>query len=291
MGLLVVLGILAAQDVPRLGYEGSYDSVRLEAQIDWAAVLRTWRIKGVLVCTHAGETTTCLWVENAYPVGILEAVRQPFRTHLKEGERTFSLLRGFGSRMESRHGEDLQFAEVRTWTFVPELKVELDIALAIPDSASLELDYASELDLAAWRSEWVDRLLEPRAVLVSCERVSSPRDCPGRWGSYWPRIGFVARSNEVIASCVQALRGGRVASRGMGRIVLSRYAHEPRTGHYLQMLSPVSRPAVSIGSPDVGSIERAAVSRHGAYLFVHFGVFEACRGCLPVRLTEERPTG
>lgn len=281
------LAAAAAQEIPEMEYEGRHDRLSLETQIDFSAVLRTWRIKGVMVCTHGGETTTCLWVENAYPCGVFEVVRQPFRSHLKEGRARLELFAKLHPGLQSRHGEDLQFADVRAWTFVPELNLKLDLPLAIPDAAALELDYVSELDASAWRREWVDRVLNP-APIAFCEKVSNPKECAGRWGAYRPRAGFVTRGSEVMASCLQALRGGRVASQPAGRVILSRYDYEPRTGHYLQRISPGPGQAFSIGSSDVTGVERGAGSKRGAYLFVHFGVFEVCNGCLPVRLTEER---
>jgi hypothetical protein len=183
----------------------------------------------------------------------------------------------------------MQFADVRAWTFVPELPLDLDIPLAMPRGSPLALDYASELDFLAWRNEWVDLILRPQAMLAACEKVPEPRLCAGRWGPYAPRSGFITQSNEVMASYLQGLRGGRVGCSPAGRIAVGRYRHEPRTGHYIQMVSPARRPAVQIGTRNVAMIERGAVSSRGAYLFVHFGIFEVCRRCLPVRLAGERP--
>ena len=117
----VIVGgaLCAAQDIPRMEYEGSSDQVTLQGQLDWAAVLRTWRIKGVLVCTIGTEVKACLWVENAYPCGVFEVVRQPFRTHLKEGEIVMGLLKDLGLDIQARHGEAMQFADVRAWSWVP----------------------------------------------------------------------------------------------------------------------------------------------------------------------------
>jgi hypothetical protein len=80
-----------------------------------------------------------------------------------------------------------------------------------------------------------------------------------------------------------------VASQPLGRIVLMPYDFEPRTGHYLQMISPIIRPAVSIGSPLLSAIEAGSLSLYGAYLFVHWGLFEECKHCLDPRLLEARP--
>ena len=47
-------------------------------------ILRTWRSKGVLACTHGFDIRVCLWVENAYPSGIIEVIRQPYKSQLAE---------------------------------------------------------------------------------------------------------------------------------------------------------------------------------------------------------------
>jgi hypothetical protein len=98
----------------------------------------------------------------------------------------------------------------------------------------------------------------------------------------------VVRDSEPVAAFVQALRAGRAASRPLGRVVLSPYPFEPRTGHWIQMLAPARRPPVRIGDADVASLERGAGARDGRYLFAHFGLFERCQGCLPGRLLPER---
>jgi hypothetical protein len=36
------------------------------------------------------------------------------------------------------------------------------------------------------------------------------------------------------------------------------------------------------------TVETGALSVEGAYLWIHFGVFRECRGCLPVTLAEPR---
>jgi hypothetical protein len=75
----------------------------------------------------------------------------------------------------------------------------------------------------------------------------------------------------------------------IGRVVLSTYSYEPRTGHYIQMLKPSYRTCLSIGSPLITLWEKAAGSSYGAYAFLHFGIFIACNGCLPPTLAPPRP--
>ena len=128
-----------------------------------------------------------------------------------------------------------------------------------------------------------------RALLPACSVAPRPTDCAGTWGPWFPRIGFTVHPSEVMASYLTALRGGRVGSSPFGRIVLSRYPYEPRSGHYVQMIRPTRRACVPIGWPLVREIETKALSMHGAYLFIHFGIFRECRGCLPVHLVEPRP--
>lgn len=286
--LCLFLAAAPSSDLPETGWEGSVSTAELTTRLDWTAVLRTWRIRGVLACTHAGEVTTCLWVENAWPCGILESVRQPWRTHLREGEGWISSLRLEEKGIQSSHGDSLQFSEGRAWTWVPVPDFETDIPLAVPSRSDFRLDYLSEWDAFAWRRPWVDLLLRPGETMAGSVAGSAPRLRAGSWGSYHPRTGFVANSNEVVASYLQALRGGRTASDPSGRIVFSRYRYAPRTGHYMQPVLPAWRPALPIGSTDIPAVEGGLLSPHGAYLFVHFGLFQVCRKCLPVRLCRAR---
>lgn len=250
----------------RLPYEGSQSSAGLVTQLDVTCILRTWRIKGVMACPKP-----CIWVENAYPCGILEVVRQPFKSHMAEWFRIDV------PNMTAGHNEtNLQFAETRVFTYVPQLVMNLAIPLAVPKDAFLMLDYLSEIDPLGWRVGLLDFVL------------GVPPEKAGAWGDYMPRTGFITQQSEVLAAHLQALRAGRAASNPAGRIVVNPYPYQPRTGHCLQMVSPVRRACVTIGNPDLRSLESNALSLHGAYLFVHFGIFEECRKCLPVRLVPPR---
>jgi hypothetical protein len=255
----------------RLPYERSQSVATIIPQLDVGCILRTWRIKGVLVCPSATGVTPCLWVENAYPCGILEVVRQPLKTHLIEVPSL-----PFDRTTSGHNEQELQFAESRVYTFVPKFPDGLEIPLAVPRGPLFQISYVTELDAPGWRTGLLDLL------------SGSPRDCAGTWGCYTPRTGFVVQQSEVMASHLQALRAGRVAARPAGRIVLAPHPFEPRTGHYLQTIAPARRSCVSIGNPDIRSIESGAGSKHGAYLFVQFGMFEVCKRCLPVRLLGPR---
>ena len=267
--ILSVVAVCLLQD--RLPYEGSIPAVAVIPKLDVTAVLRTWRIKGVLYCPWRGHTKPCLWVENAYPCGLLEVVRQQFKSHLPE-------LPQFPMRMTtSGHNlGNLQFAETRVFTFVPPLVQDLEIPIAAPRPKFL-INYLSELDAFGWRTGLLDLLF------------AFSRDCAGNWGCYYPRRGYVEQPSEVIAAHLQALRGGRVASQPFGRVVLFPYQFEPRTGHFIQMISPIVRPAVSIGSPDLEKLEKGNVSPFGAYLFAQWGLFDECRHCLDPRYLPPRP--
>ncbi len=267
---ILSLAVLALSD-DRLPYEGSVSPPALLGKLDVSCILRTWKIKGVLACPWRGSLRPCLWVENAYPCGILEVVRQPFRTHLA------ALPAMPARKLTSGHNEgNLQFAETRVYTFVPPLAQDLEIPIAAPRGPFFRVNYVSELDALGWRTGLLDLLRAPEA------------DCACAWGRYVPRTGFVAHQSEVMAAHLQALRGGRVASSPFGRIVLSPYPFEPRTGHYIQRVSPAGPGCVRIGEPDVRGLEAGALSPHGAYLFVHFGLFEECRRCLEPRLVGPR---
>jgi len=269
--ILSVAALCLLQD--RLPYEGTIPAVSVIPRLDISCVLKTWRIKGVLWCPWHGHTKPCLWVENAYPCGLLEVVRQPFRSHLPE----FPPIPM--KHTTSGHSENnVQFAETRVFTFVPPLVQQLEIPIAAPRSQFM-INYVSELDSYGWRTGLLDSLF------------TFNRECAGNWGCFYPRRGFVEQPSEVLAAHLQALRGGRVASQPFGRVVLMPYDFEPRTGHYLQMISPVPRTCVSIGHPDLQSLEAKALSPFGAYLFVQWGLFDECRRCLSPRFLPSRPPG
>jgi len=257
-------------------------------ELDYSVILSTWMIKGAMACPDP-----CLWVENAFPSGILEVVRQEWRTDLAEFRPGLQALRFALPDSTGSHGDDedgsgstLQFAEARVFEFVPPLDIGL---LAKPDGAPAALDFVSELDYWGWRIPELDALTHPAEIAILCEGARLPlAACAGAWGNYYPRSGFVIRDSEVMAALLQALRAGRAASDPALRVVLRRYPFEPRTGHYIQMLSPVRRAAIRIGQDPVEGVEKGAGARDGAYRFAHFGIFEACRGCLPTRLVEAR---
>lgn len=305
-GALALVTTVAAQagkreSVSELPYEGKDSLTSTLGRMDVLLILRTWRAKGVLACTHGFDVRVCLWVENAYPSGLFEVIRQPYKTQLAEMK---AMLKGLeplkvGPAGSSSHspvagdGTANQFAEARVYTFVPDLGLSnSDVPLAIPSSLRFQPNYITELDAIGWRSTLVDTMTCPEMVvarLKSCGMAPDPITCAGTWGSYFPRIGFINHPSQAMAAAMQALRAGRAASRPLGRAVLSPYDYEPRTGHYIQMVEPLPKLATSIGSPFPGLLDAGAGSTFGNYLFVHFGIFDYCAGCLPVRLVEERP--
>lgn len=301
---LVTLGAQSggkSQSGPELPYEGKDSLLGTLGRMDVLLVLRTWRAKGVLACTHGFDVRVCLWVENAYPSGLFEVIRQPYKTQLAEMKGMIKVLEPIklGTLGSSSHsplagdGTTNQFGEARVYTFVPDLGLaNSDIPIAIPSNVRFQPDYVSELDALGWRSTMVDTFTCPEMMLArikSCGMAPDPVTCAGTWGSYFPRIGFINHPSQALAAAMQALRAGRAASRPLGRMVLSPYDYEPRTGHFIQMIEPLPKLATSIGSPFPQLLDLGAGSPFGNYLFVHFGVFDYCAGCLPCRLVEERP--
>jgi hypothetical protein len=305
--LLAALSVAAAQvsaqtrDVGELPYEGKDSIATTLGRMDVTLILRTWRAKGVLACTHGFDVRVCLWVENAYPSGIFEVVRQPYKTQLAEMK---GMLKGLepvktaplGSSSHTPvagDGTTNQYGEARVYTFVPDVGLyNSDVPIAIPSTAKFQPDYVSELDALGWRSPLVDSLTCAESVLArlkSCGLYPDPVTCAGTWGSYFPRIGFINHPSQALAAAMQALRAGKAANRPLGRAVLAQYEYEPRTGHYIQMIQPLPKVAMSIGSPFPQMMDLGAGSTFGNYLFMHFPIFEYCSGCLPVREVEERP--
>ena len=290
---------------PRLPYEGTESIVGTLLQVDVGLILSTWKIKGVMICTRDGRPNACLLIENGYPCGIMEVVRQPGRSHLAEAS-LLKLLEPLASSglygkssshtIQSEQGSHLQFAEAHVYTFVPPLPgvpgIE-GLPIVHPLGPLFQVAYLSEIDGFNWRTAFADYVLDPKATakhlaLPSCEAAPRLEDCAGKWGSWFPRIGFLNHPSEIMAAYMQALRAGRAASTPTGRIVLASYPYEPRTGHYVEMLRPVRKPVTSIGRPYTRILETGSLSEVGAYYFMHYGIFEECQGCLPVRLVAPR---
>jgi hypothetical protein len=285
------------ESLPRLPYEGTQTLAGTVPQVDVSCILRSWRILGVVVCMSGLTPHACLYVENAYPSGLIEVERQPLRSYFAELGgflKSFESLRFFGVSSDhtpvSGDGTLGQYGEAKVYTFIPDVGLgNSDIPLAVPNGAAFQVNYLSELDGFGWRSPLVDLLTSPETVLASklpCDRFPDLGRCAGTWGSYWPRIGFVNHPSQVMGAYVQALRAGKAASSPLGRIALGAYGAEPRTGHYIQMLRPTYRNCVSIGTPLVKMVEAGAGSPYGAYLFLHYGVFRVCKRCIPVYLAE-----
>jgi len=284
----------------KLPYEGTLSVSGTIPEVDVSCILSSWTILGVLACpTILGGVHVCLLVENAYPTGILEVVRQEYRSHYAEMGGMLGAMRPlplFGKSASATAragaGDSLQFGEARAYTFVPDPGLSgSDLPLAVPSGSLFQVDYVSELDGYGWRLPALETFAAPQsgvARLKSCDRAPDPATCAGCWGSFFPRVGMVEHPSQVIAAHVQALRAGRAASSPLGRVVLATYPYEPRTGHYLQMLRPSYRTALPIGSPRISIWEKGAGSSYGAYAFLHYGVFIACSGCLPVTLAPER---
>jgi hypothetical protein len=280
----------AGNSSEKLQYEGTLSIAGTYAQIDVSCILSSWRILGALACpTISGGVRVCLLVENAYPTGIIEVVRQEYRSHyaemggMLEGLRPLSLFgKSASATARTGGGDALQFGEARVYTFVPDLGLSnSSIPLAIPRGSTFQVDYLSELDGWGWRNPALDAYVAPQSIvarLKSCDRLPDTTNCAGTWGSYWPRVGAVEHPSQVTGAHVQALRAGRVASTSMGRVVLSTYDYEPRTGHYIQMMKPFYRTCLPIGSPRIALWEKGAGSAYGAYAFLHYGVFFACDG-------------
>ena len=271
----LLAGLLFPQEIPE-------PASTLAARADLSAIFRTWRIKGVLGCPHKGRTRHCLWVENAFPCGVFEVVQRPGASLVAEAQPAVRGLFTTGG-----HGAGgLRFADARVHTLVPYPPDFIGFPIAKPWPIGFRVNYLSELDRIGWRIDWWDRILRPVPVVGECETRPFQPGCAGTWGAFYPRTGFLLHHSEAKAAFLQAVRAGRVASDPAGRVVLAPYPFEPRTGHYLQLVRPVLRPAIPIGLP--GDIDAGAGSRTGSYLFLHFGIFEECHRCLPPRLVGPR---
>ena len=87
----LLAGLVFPQEIPE-------PASTIAARADLSAVFQSWRIKGVLSCPHKGRTRHCLWVENAFPCGIIEIVRRPGASLVGEAQGAVRGLRGIGGR-------------------------------------------------------------------------------------------------------------------------------------------------------------------------------------------------
>lgn len=269
-------------------YEASESGYSVMARVDVSCIFRNWMILGGMVCVKGYEVRACLIYQNPYPVGIVESVRQTGGSHLAEGAaylKGLTKLPLFGqTSSHTPHqgaGSGLQFGESHAFEFIPDLKIG-DYMIAKPDGTNQATPaYFSEVDGLMWRSAELNYAVQPLELakkVVSCAQVPRLSDCAGAWGPWFPYLGFITNSNEVIASNTTALRAARVANAPVARVTVGRYTYQPRTGHFFQPIRPVWKPCFSIGSAFVKPIEAGSLSQEGAYLLIHFGVFVECEG-------------
>jgi hypothetical protein len=250
------------------------------AKLDVSCILKSWRIKGVRVCMKGGKPVPCVVIENAYPVGILESVKQSYFTQIAE---IAPALKAIKTDTTSSHTSGLEFSETRVYMFVPSLPAPLP--LAMPPTRGWSLAYVSELDRFSYRNPIVEHILKAPQIASTLPSCTNTNSCCGTWGAYYPRIGFVNHPSHVIASYLVALRAARIAHDPSGHVSLARYPYEPRTGHYLQ---PLGHPCFTIGSPATLAVERGKGSLAQSHLLIHYGIFEECKPCFDSRLVEAR---
>lgn len=277
-------------------YDGTETSIGVLARLDIECIFRNEMILGAMVCTHGFDVRVCLIYQNPYPVGIVESVRRPGTSFLWEAKPFLTLLKGLSLSGESSShtseegsGTGLQFSESHAYESVPDLPV--DDFMAKPSGSLFVPRYFSEADGFFWRSPEAATAIDPSSLvagLVACSKIPRLSDCAGVWGPWYPETGFLVHPSEVMSGHVLALRGARVSSHSAIRIS-NHYQWEPRTGHFVQMIRPVWKTCVSIGTPLVKYAEFGSGSTEGAYLFIHFAVFIECNGCLPTILQAPLP--
>src|SRR5689334_8405217 len=133
-----------SQDSTRLPYEGTQSLAGTIPQVDITCILRSWRILGVVVCVLGVTPYACLYVENAYPSGLIEVERQPLRSYYGEMGgflKSLEPLRFFGRSSDhvpvSGDGTSGQYSEAKVYTFIPDVGIaNSDIPLAIPSGST-----------------------------------------------------------------------------------------------------------------------------------------------------------
>jgi hypothetical protein len=294
----------SAQDgkrAPQLNY------ATIAAQTDYLCVLRNWRIRGIGICIKDFKVRPCLKVRNPFPVGLLETSRKDYGSAIFEINALLSALQtparavtdqflktkqGTGSHSPDPTGGNraIHFAETRAIEYASPLHLVLAGAQFLPIARPchtprfLDLKYASELDACGWRTDLLDAIFYAAYTAgIPCDLqwAANKFACAGNWGAYYPRVGWAHHSSSVIASYLQALRGGRVAAEpGLGRVTFGPYAYPPKTGHFIQQLHPgPGNSCGRIGNPLVLQVELGKASPTGSFVLVHFGVFDQCIGC------------
>ena len=300
--VLIALANTSGHAGPAASPLGAHNEASILALTDWSAILRTWRFKGICVCgdliPRFGPRT-----ENAFPTGIVEAVKQPGATYLATAVTAATKAAAKAVLSSSHSGKGLgesgtQFLEAHAYGFPLGNAWVNSVTPGIcfpygPKPPGIDPLYYSELDQLAWRTGTGD-LLDAASALSfyadahgGCAAAALPGMgalsglfCAGLWGPLYPRRGFITQHSEVIAAHLAAVRALHVANAPTGRIVTNWYWYPTLQGHYWQMLEPVWRPAYQIGQ-GVASTEAAATSPRGGYLFIHMPILGCCSPCYP----------
>lgn len=293
------ISITSAQDAKAV--KGGLNYIALSASTDYSVILREWKIRGVGFCIKDLKPRPCVRVSNPYPHLVTEVTREDMGSDILEVNLFLKALKPMKSATQliqkttdnaSSHtpqgqgSRSIQYAETRVLDFSPpisQIAHGLPIAFPCIRSRFMDLKYVSELDAFGWRSELLDGifyLAQTAGVPCDVQWAGNLQGCAGTWGAYYPRTGWANHSSSVIASYLQALRAARVPSEpGLGRIVLGPVVYPPRTGHFIQMVSPRRGAAKRIGSPNIADMELGNGSLQGKSIYIVFGIFDRCVGC------------
>jgi hypothetical protein len=270
----MALALLVPQDRPQTSL------LETLAQVDAAAILRSWKIKGVEISWEDGEPRVCLKVENAWPTFLLEALDRGGESMIREAEPVLRVLsalfdgdlRGLAG-VSGPAGSNHQMREAHVWGFTPPIVPALGGAqelMVLPPGPVFAPHYLSEADRREWRSGRFDAIIHAGRILAGGGLDARA----GSWGSYYPRAGAAILPSAPWMDMLTAVRAGRIPLAPSGRIVVGRSQWETRTGHLLQALLPRRDSAIRIGVEIRTRDRDERGPRRRLYLFM--GIFEGC---------------
>lgn len=184
--------------------------VEVLQRTDRDAILRSFKVLGVVSCRDGARTRKVLWIENIWPYAITESTperQDEFSTILEFREwfhghgcsDTDTTVYGGDGRtaMAMRSASTYTYAPLPSWLLLGDDRRTNNWAFPDPENGFERLALAHDsgyLD-AAWTDAELARLLQPTPAKASafadCYESGDPIRCFGRWG---PRDGSFVRT-------------------------------------------------------------------------------------------------
>ena len=261
--------------------------------------------------THFYETEIALGAYSLSAVEIINKAVSKIEKLALSGLTEKSIASSQGILGGAGKRATLHFADARWTTFVLNptefksanvviafLSELMKVFSAIPPSTLPLANYISEYDFMQWRSNYYDSY-SLKDVIIALAKGEKPIErSADSWGNFFPRSGFVLSENYFRSMMLIALRAGRCASdpfratpfkieldidKGKSSFSATpNTAHEPRTGHYMQLISPTKTKVLKIGNEKdllIAEIEfnkylKKHANRPKKLVLIHYAVFE-----------------